>query len=143
MAAAVKSYRAVSMQPSRSNPRGIARSHRTFRAVAQTLLRLLIALAAIQVAGLSLCAACVSGDDDLGCPASCTDNDQDQGGPCPPFCPTCTCAHARPLSIGQFRIGGMLPLPRIAVLHPVGFSEQSPESPDPDPYFRPPRPGRV
>jgi hypothetical protein len=119
----------------------LAKQPPAVRVLVGLVLRVLVALIALQVAGLSLCAACVHADGERGCPVGCTDNAQDQGLACSPFCPTCTCVHARPPSLARAAATGLL-LPPGGKQRPLGGpAEQAPSSPAPERLFRPPRDG--
>ncbi len=113
--------------------------HRWRRAAPWGYLRALVALVALQVAGLPVCIIALSMDAEPGCSADCSDDAQAQGLPCPPFCATCTCVHAPPLGLDR--------TPAVAALAPQLSTErllpclrlEAPPLPEPSRIFRPPR----
>lgn len=119
--------------------RQTSRGWRRIATLARVCLRAFVVLVALQVSGLSLGIASLCTTTELGCPTTCSDEDEDQGVPCSPFCPTCTCLHARPLGLDS-PVDCGVSAPRLSVEQILPrLVTTAPPRPEPDRVFRPPR----
>lgn len=107
--------------------------------LARTCLRALVVLVALQFTGLPLGLASLCTNAELGCPATCSDEDEDQGLACSPFCSSCTCVHARPLGLDRATVC-RVSAPRLSAHQSVPrLAAPTPPRSDRDRVFRPPR----
>lgn len=114
------------------------RGSRRYATLARAFLRAFVVLVALQVSGLSLGIASLC-TAELGCPATCSDEDEDQSLPCSPFCSTCTCVHARPLGLDS-PVDCGVSAPRLSAEQALpSLAATAPPRPEPDRVFRPPR----
>jgi hypothetical protein len=119
--------------------RRLSHGRRSYATIVRYCLRAMVILVTLQFTGLLLGIASLSTNGEPRCPATCSDEDTDQGLACAPFCATCTCVHARPLGLDRTPSCEM-GAPRLVVECAIlSLAATVPPCPEPDRVFRPPR----
>ncbi len=112
---------------------------RFLRGLARPLRRLLLFLLVLEVTGMAHFIFEAAGQSENSCEKGCPGEDEPSGVECPPFCPSCQCAHAsRPALPALDEMLFIGSNPPVGVLRfPAADTRQ--DDPEPRRIFHPPR----